>query len=510
MTVPTWAIWVAELAVRAVPPLLRTIRARRAATAAEGRKPVTVALLVHADPSMVARYRSALGIPVYTTGSLGPASSSYDDRAGLARQPLSDVVRRFCPGVAEGTPVVLIGFSAGCWAVRHWLRDIDTRSRVPAAVLLDGLHVTGPSPLGGEVDACREAMAGQRCVVVTHTQIDPVTYRGTADSADRLLAELRLVRMGRRESIDVGDLHVLAYDGTTAGDHGRQLQLVGPDVCRDIVRPYLVDCEIVDSERHPDTDPAPAPELHGIDVSHHNAPDWQRVAQGSAFAYVRATYGTMRDRLVGAHVEAARQRGLTVGLYHFFRPSQDATEQAEAFLAVADSVGICGGDLVHALDVEADPVPTHQPVAPSWEPAVRRVADALTNDAGSPCVIYTTQREARMLGADWLPDHPLWIAHWIGPREPAVPPGTTWAIHQYRVGLYAPWAAHPKDGPSTPGALDHNRARQPLPLIRSASPAPPVRPPRQVTVIPWIYSTHESRSAAREDYLRRLDEEHED
>jgi len=468
--------------------------------------PQTIALLIHADPSVVPAYQSALGIPVFTTGSLGAGSSAYDERSGLARQPLSAIVARFCPGVPEGSRVVLIAWSAGCWAARAWLRDLDTRGRVPAAVLLDGLHVTSASPLGNEVDACREAMAGQRCVIVTHTQITPPTYRGTTESAELLLQQLRLVRVRKTDDLNTGDFHMRAYHGSDAAAHIRQLKIEGPELCRDIVRPYLLEHGLVD-DWTADTDPAPAPELHGIDVSHHNRPDWSAIGRTSHFVWCRATYGTMRDRLVASHVSGARQAGLRVGLYHFYRPSQDAGDQADAFLSVCDGVGIGYGDLAHALDVEADTSPTLQPVRSDWEPGVRLLADRLSQDAGRPCVIYTTQREWRMLGnPGWLADHPLWIAHWIGVKEPAVPPGTHWSIHQFRVGLYDPWADQPKDGPSTPGALDHDRARQPLPIMHAAPEASVPRPRHTVPLIP-IASDFNSRAAARDDTIRQQHDE---
>lgn len=220
--------------------------------------PDPIALLVHADPSVVAAYRSALGIPVYTTGQLGSGSSFYNERTGLAREPLSAAVARFCPGVSEGAKVVLIAWSAGCWAVRAWLRDPDTRARVPAAVMLDGLHVTPASPLGGEVDACLEAAAGQRCVVVTHTQIRPPDYRGTTDSARMLLDQMRLVRVRDTDSLHHGGFWLRAFEGTDAAAHIRQLRVEGPALCQEIVRPWLLENDLIGGTS--DTDPAPPPD----------------------------------------------------------------------------------------------------------------------------------------------------------------------------------------------------------------------------------------------------------
>jgi hypothetical protein len=247
---------------------------------------------------------------------------------------------------------------------------------------------------------------------------------------------------------------------------------------------------------------SPTAGLHGIDVSHHNRPDWADVAGSSAFVYCRATYGTARDRLVREHVSAARDFGLRVGLYGFYRPSQPAQDQADAFLQVAAWVGIRDGDLVHALDVEAD---VKTPVVPAWEPGVRTVAELLSEAAGSPCMVYCTRREWTALGDPlWLSSHPLWVADWRGPAEPRTPLGMGWAIHQYRVGPYAPLSAHAASGVTAKGALDHNRARM-LPTIQTG------RKQRQSakTAVPMVSlrSDYQRANEARDKWLRERDDE---
>jgi hypothetical protein len=136
-------------------------------------------------------------------------------------------------------------------------------------------------------------------------------------------------------------------------------------------------------------------------------------------------------------------------------------------MAAARAADMRPGDIVPALDVEADPVPTMQQVSPAWEPKVRRMAEALTVAFGAQCLIYITQREWGMLGKPyWVLDYPLWCAHYTGASRPATPGGIAPAIWQHRVGPYNP------NGPGghfdVPGTLqlDQNRSFGPLPLAK--------------------------------------------
>lgn len=223
----------------------------------------------------------------------------------------------------------------------------------------------------------------------------------------------------------------------------------------------------------------------GIDVSHHQKPaalPWDAIAAKSTFCICRATYGRMRDRECAEHMRRARGVGLLVGLYAFFRPSQPVADQVDAFCAAAQAAGYRSGDIVPALDVEADPIPRMQHVSPEWEPKVKQMADALTVAFGQPCFIYITQREYGMLGKPaWLLSHPLWVAHYTGAPKPATPGNAPWTIWQHRVGPYDP------DGPGgyldAPSSvqLDQNRAQGRLPIAQrtpwhwedTLPPAPP-------------------------------------
>ena len=207
--------------------------------------------------------------------------------------------------------------------------------------------------------------------------------------------------------------------------------------------------------------------LYGIDVSHHQRPAslaWETIAEQSTFAIVRASYGTMRDRVTLDHVKRARAAGMKVGLYHFFRPSRPVQPQLDLFLGILVEAKIGPGDIVPVVDVEADPLPTLQLVTKAWQDPVRTMLATLRDRFGN-AMVYITQREFGMLGhPEWLLTFPLWIAHYTGAAKPASPGNRPWTIWQHRVAPYL--AFGPGGYDRARPELDQNRAVD-LPLIGS-------------------------------------------
>ena len=139
--------------------------------------------------------------------------------------------------------ITLTGFSAGYGAVRAILRQEKNFALVNNVLLLDGMHA-GYSPAGnlladgGSVNAAdldsfvkfaREAVAGRKTFVFTHSEIFPGTYVSTTECADYLLAKLELKNrpalkqgpIGMQQLAVAGErrLHIFGYAGNTAPDH---------------------------------------------------------------------------------------------------------------------------------------------------------------------------------------------------------------------------------------------------------------------------------------------------
>lgn len=210
--------------------------------------------------------------------------------------------------------------------------------------------------------------------------------------------------------------------------------------------------------------------IFGLDISHHQAASvvpWADLAARDAFLYVRASYGTMRDRRVTEHFARARDAGIRVGLYTFFRASEAVTDQVDVFGEVAELVAYGPGDLAPAIDLEADG--KLRPVERWWSRPAHELAHLLVAQF-TECVVYITQREWTMLGKPaWTRERPLWVAHYTKRSEPATPQGHEWSIWQYRVGPYDPNIENQVTDAKHPRALDHNMAVH-LPVILEQPP----------------------------------------
>jgi len=142
--------------------------------------------------------------------------------------------------------VLLGGWSAGCGAVRQILRDPKDYARVDAILLIDGIHtdyIDGkPGPLESKIGTenlkiweqfGRDAIAGRKRMIVTHSEIFPGTFASTTETADYLLAQLGLRRrpllkwgpMGLQQLSEArsGKFLLMGFAGNSAPDHVDQL-----------------------------------------------------------------------------------------------------------------------------------------------------------------------------------------------------------------------------------------------------------------------------------------------
>jgi len=139
--------------------------------------------------------------------------------------------------------VTLTGFSAGHGAVRAILREPRHFATVSAVLLLDGMHTSYlPSgavlAAGGTLDTtnlvafadfARAAQRGEKCFMVTHSEIFPGTFASTTETASWLLRALGLRRtpvihwgprgMQQTSEVRSGHFQLLGYAGNSAPDH---------------------------------------------------------------------------------------------------------------------------------------------------------------------------------------------------------------------------------------------------------------------------------------------------
>jgi hypothetical protein len=139
-------------------------------------------------------------------------------------------------------PVTLTAWSAGYGSVRAILQQPENFGRVQSVILLDAMHAgyADDKPAGTarqlidrdlEVFAefAREAAAGRKQMVVTHSEVFPATFASTTETADWLLGRLGLtrtptvawgpVRMQQLSEAKQGRFRLLGFAGNSAPDH---------------------------------------------------------------------------------------------------------------------------------------------------------------------------------------------------------------------------------------------------------------------------------------------------
>ena len=180
------------------------------------------------------------------TVQAGSGSSTYArlfDDPGRFMALLKEAESR--SGVRFGR-VILGAWSAGCGAIRQILQTPASYARVDAVLLIDGIHtdyVDGtPGPLESRIDTRnleiwlqlgRDAIAGGKSAIVTHSEIFPGTFASTTETADYLVGQLGVKRapilkwgpMGMQQlsEASAGKFLVIGYAGNSAPDHVDQL-----------------------------------------------------------------------------------------------------------------------------------------------------------------------------------------------------------------------------------------------------------------------------------------------
>jgi hypothetical protein len=135
---------------------------------------------------------------------------------------------------ARDRPVILSGFSAGYGAIRAILKH--SADRVAGILLMDGLHASydpGRTPIAADLESfvpyAREAAAGRRKMLITHSEVYPGTFASTTETTDWLIRELGLTRrpilrwgpagMQQISESRRGRLAILGFAGNTGPDH---------------------------------------------------------------------------------------------------------------------------------------------------------------------------------------------------------------------------------------------------------------------------------------------------
>ncbi|MEW6734767.1 MAG: glycoside hydrolase family 25 protein [Acidobacteriota bacterium] len=166
--------------------------------------------------------------------------------------------------------------------------------------------------------------------------------------------------------------------------------------------------------------------LRGIDVSHYNGTIKFNLVKsaGIIFAFAKATEGTSyRDAKFKDNWKAMKDAGIIRGAYHYFIPSDDASQQASHFI---ETVELQPGDLPPVLDVES--AGNDQQVLIN---GVKTWLEVVEKQTGYKPIIYTSPSFWNSNMTDQFGAYPLWIANYKT-GAPTIPSGwTQWNFWQY-------------------------------------------------------------------------------
>lgn len=221
--------------------------------------PLTLLVHFHGAPWLVEHHISELKGPVVLlTMQLGSGSGVYGSAFANPAQfseTVAEAERAASALLARAVNfgrIVLTSFSAGYGAIRAILRQAGNYERVAAVLLADSLHASYVSPTAGpraqdlpvntaDVDIflrlAADAVAGRKRFAVLHSEVFPGTYASTTETADALVAHVKLRRrpslregpLGMQQLSDTrsGRFAVIGYAGNSAPDHMDHLYAIG-------------------------------------------------------------------------------------------------------------------------------------------------------------------------------------------------------------------------------------------------------------------------------------------
>lgn len=165
--------------------------------------------------------------------------------------------------------------------------------------------------------------------------------------------------------------------------------------------------------------------VRGIDVSAHNGEiDYDRVREaGYDFVFIKATEGTdFQDKIFVDNIRKAREAGLRVGAYHFFRFDTDGNMQAVNFMHALRNRSL---DFPAVIDVEEWGNPNDGTATSQIVGRLRQMIDRLEYH-GHEVVLYTNKDSYKRFIKGNFDRYPLWICSFT-----ELDNSLDWSVWQY-------------------------------------------------------------------------------
>lgn len=170
--------------------------------------------------------------------------------------------------------------------------------------------------------------------------------------------------------------------------------------------------------------------LKGIDVSNWKGNiNFKSVKNdGVEVVYIKATEGDYyKDKYAKQNYNGAKEQGLKVGFYHFFRANKNAKGQANYFINYLNEIGATNYDCKLALDIET----TEGIGVRDLTSMCIKFLEEVKRLTGKEVIVYTYTSFANNYIDSRLGDYPVWIAHYGVSTPGANNIWSRWAGFQY-------------------------------------------------------------------------------
>ena len=160
---------------------------------------------------------------------------------------------------------------------------------------------------------------------------------------------------------------------------------------------------------HQNTASAEPYPIKGFDVSHHQGDiDWKKISpQQYQFVYLKATEGgDYKDDKFQQYWLDARERGMRVGAYHFYRLCRDGKIQAQNFI---DTVPKKNDNLPPVIDLEYDSNCINTFTKEQLLKQIKITHDDLHQHYAKQPIFYTSKIFYNMVLSGEFKQTPIWI-----------------------------------------------------------------------------------------------------
>ncbi len=168
--------------------------------------------------------------------------------------------------------------------------------------------------------------------------------------------------------------------------------------------------------------------IQGFDVSHHQGKiDWKKISpQQYQFVYIKATEGgDYQDDHFQKYWLEARERGMRVGAYHFFRLCREGQIQAENFIR---SVPNKPDALPPVIDLEYDSNCINTFTKEQLLKQIKIMHDQLQQHFAKQPIFYTSKNFYNIILIGEFKNTPIWIREYQD--QPDLKDGRPWTFWQ--------------------------------------------------------------------------------